>query len=137
LAGILDDDNWKKLGACEIECLSCIDYTPKTKTDDAVLVDNLERKNEINALLKAKKIAAIKPKSEIELMKEQNALLLERLERLENIKPVEAKLEVKISDDGRKKLEEKANELGITFRANIGNEKLLAKIQEIEPEFTL
>jgi len=38
---------------------------------------------------------------------------------------------------GKMNLEEKANELNIKFRPNIGNEKLLAKIQEIEPDFKI
>jgi hypothetical protein len=45
-----------------------------------------------------------------------------------------AEKEVK-SSDYRLKLEEKAKELNINFRQNIGDDKLLAKIIEIEPEF--
>ena len=135
LANILEDDNWKKLGACEIKCTKCIDYTPKTKTQAAIIVENTDRMNEVNTQLNSRKQALIKPKSEVELMKEQNEMLLKRLEALENIKPIEAKLEV--SNEGREKLENKASELGLKFRNNIGSEKLLSKIQLKEPEFTI
>jgi len=137
LANILEDDNWKKLGACEIKCTKCIDYTPKTKTQAAIIVENTDRMNEVNTQLNSRKQSLIRPKSEVELMKEQNEMLLKRLEALENIKTVESKLEVKVSDEGREKLEAKANELGLKFRNNIGSEKLLSKIQLKEPEFTL
>ena len=138
LQNILDDDNWKKLGVCEIECLSCIDYTPKTKTEKAISVENKERMDEINALLDTRKKASIKPKSELELIKEQNALLSKRLDDIENSKKIKGEdLKLQVDDDGRKKLEAKAAELGISFRASIGDIKLLKKIQEKEPEFTL
>ena len=42
-----------------------------------------------------------------------------------------------IGPDYRDLLEQKANELNITFRSNIGDVKLLGKIQEIEPEFKI
>jgi len=35
----------------------------------------------------------------------------------------------------REILEAKAQELGISYRSNIGNEKLLEKINEVEPNF--
>jgi len=40
-------------------------------------------------------------------------------------------------EDNRTLLKEKADELNITYRGNIGNAKLLEKIQEIEPEFKI
>ena len=52
------------------------------------------------------------------------------------LKYEEIKEEVKTSKN-RAKLEEKANELEIEYRANIGDAKLLDKILEVEPEFKL
>ena len=40
-------------------------------------------------------------------------------------------------DNIREQLKAKATSLNITFRSNLGNEKLLLKIQDIEPEFQL
>lgn len=60
----------------------------------------------------------------------QEALLAEMMERL---KALEDKGDDK-SDD-RVKLESKAKELNISFRSNIGDEKLLEKIKEVEPKF--
>lgn len=64
------------------------------------------------------------------LSEKQNALLQELQERL-------SLLEDKSNNktESRIKLEAKANDLNISFRANIGDEKLLEKIKEIEPEF--
>lgn len=60
----------------------------------------------------------------------QEALLKELEERL---RALENKGYEKSPE--RAKIEDKANELGISFRANIGDEKLLEKIKEVEPEF--
>jgi hypothetical protein len=42
-----------------------------------------------------------------------------------------------VIDSTREQLEAKAKGLNITFRSNLGNEKLLLKIQEIEPEYEI
>lgn len=124
LENILEDMNWIKVGACEIRCISVLDTD--TKKQDAELMTN------INDRIKSIMSGGEKPKTEIELLKEQNALLMKQIEMQNNSKPepVEASEE-------RKALEGKANELNIKFRANIGDVKLLEKIQEIEPEFTV
>lgn len=57
---------------------------------------------------------------------------------IENLKAQMAELLAdKASNNPRLKLEAKANELEISFRSTIGDDKLLLKIQEIEPEFKL
>lgn len=65
---------------------------------------------------------------ELESTKSMLNELAERMKALEE-KKIEADPEL------RAKLETKATELGIKFRENIGNEKLLAKINEVEPDF--
>ena len=74
-----------------------------------------------------------KQASDIAALKARNSTFEERLNALENGSndqkpPVESI---------RKDLEVKANTLGISFRSNIGDAKLLTKIQEIEPEFKI
>jgi hypothetical protein len=65
------------------------------------------------------------------LSEKQSKQLEEALKRLEVLENKSTK------DNARERLEAKAIELEISFRANIGNDKLLAKIQEIEPDFEL
>jgi len=132
LSNILEDDNWKKLGVCEIECLRCIDYTSATKTEKKIIVENVERKDEVNVLIKGRIKALIKPRSEVDLLREEIKELKESL----IVKAPKAGNVLEIACE-RVVLESKANELEIKFRANIGDEKLLAKIVEVEPDFKL
>lgn len=135
LENMLDDLNWKKVGACEMSCIKVLDTD--TNKEDISLMDSVN--NRINDYIKAKE----KPKSVKDLLEEQtkqNAALLERLEKLEQrkpIKPIEAKLETGFSESDRGVIESKANELGVSFRANIGTQKLLDKILINDPEFKL
>ena len=133
LANMLDDRNWVKIGACEIECISCIDYTPKTKTSKAVIVKNESRRKEVSDLILSTNKAAIKPKTAKDILKEQSEMMAKMAAKIEELK--ENKQPEKT--EGREVLEAKANELNISFRANIGDEKLLAKIVAVEPEFKL
>jgi hypothetical protein len=55
----------------------------------------------------------------------------------ETLKKMEAGNGGNDNSDDRKALEDKANELEITFRSNIGDDKLLEKINAIEPNFKL
>lgn len=128
LANCLDDDNWKKLGACEIECISCIDYTLPTKTAKEIIIRNDERKIEVNKIIKGQ--IKIKPKTEVELLKEEMAEMKKMLSPKKSIDKLDL-------GSTRKNIEEKANELDIKFRQNIGDEKLLDKIQEVEPDFKI
>ena len=62
----------------------------------------------------------------------------ERIASLEKGKPISKEqltAEVEMSEGDFLRI--KAKQLGIKFRENIGNEKLMAKIIEVEPEFTL
>lgn len=68
-------------------------------------------------------------KSKSEKLEAKLSEVLERLEALESNKGS--------NNLDRGALESKATELNITFRSNIGDDKLLAKIKEIEPNFEL
>ena len=72
------------------------------------------------------------------LAEDQEKELLNQADEIALFKERFAKLEAKInvnSSEERELLEQKANELNITFRSSIGDKKLLAKIQEIEQDF--
>lgn len=71
LENILADQTWKKLGACEISCVGVFDTETKTADTDMMKVIN----NRINSDVQA----GIKPKTEIELLKEQIASLTEKV----------------------------------------------------------
>ena len=73
--------------------------------------------------------AEVDYKAESEKQAKLNADLLERLEALEN--------KGNDKSDERISLENKANELNVSFRSTIGDEKLLAKINEVEPDYKL
>lgn len=66
-------------------------------------------------------------KTELEDQKKRNDDLESRLKALEG----------NGKSDEREALEVKANELEIKFRANIGDDKLLEKIKEVDPEYKL
>ena len=114
-----------------------------------VVIDSEPWIEKLNAALKVEvnndkidfKMLSEKQAKEIESLKANNQSFEERLKALEQIKPIESTLEVtkevkeQIDPELRVKLEAKANELGIKFHVNIGNDKLIAKIIEIEPEF--
>ena len=119
LENILEDMNWLKLGACEIECLRVLD-TESKKYDPELAIKVNER---IKSIIKGGE----KPKSEIDVLKEQIALLTEKV----NSPAKEEKSESRI------KLEAKANELNIKFRADISDDTLMERVVAIEPEFKL
>lgn len=62
-----------------------------------------------------------------------------RLQALEGTNPTDEELleQKKKAEECRLKLEIKAEELKIEFSPNIGDENLLKKIQEVEPEFNI
>ena len=120
LSDLLTDDAYKALGCCEISCVDCYD-------SGDVNAKHKERISEVNKSIKAVKQKA---KSKVQVLEDQNKDLMNRLEALE-AKGVDVKSTYRI------KLEEKANELDITFRANIGDVKLLEKINEKDSEFKL
>lgn len=76
LETILNDKNWEKLGACKIECINVFDAS--LKADNRVsLPDDIVAINE-----RIQKIITVgtKPKTEIDLLKEQNAELMEKMD---------------------------------------------------------
>jgi leucyl aminopeptidase (aminopeptidase T) len=125
LSDLLTDDAYKALGVCEISCIECYDAKDVKAKDKS-------RMDEVNKSIKAVKQKA---KSKVQLLEEENQKLKEQsksvMERLEALEKGNDKSE------NRVKLEEKANELEITFRANIGDVKLLEKINEKDKEFKL
>jgi hypothetical protein len=85
------------------------------------------------------------------LSEKQSAKMAEMMQRLEaledkkEVDPIDTILKEGLKNEANKEdskiirmqLEDKANELNISFRANIGDTKLLEKIQAIEPEFNI
>ena len=71
-----------------------------------------------------------KQSAKISEMEQRFAAFEERLKQAEGNKSGS-------DSENRANLEEKAKELNIQFRANIGDDKLLAKIHEVEPEYKL
>ncbi len=63
--------------------------------------------------------------------------LEKRIALMEVPKEAPNKPESPVIDSIREQLKVKAKELNIAFRSNLGNEKLLLKIQDIEPEYEI
>lgn len=106
--------------------------------DDDKEVDEVEKyQTMIDESLKAKQSGAIDYKAESEKQAKLNAELLKRIEAIEtgNKEGYNTPIMFEQRDKNREVLVQKAYELSITFRSNIGNAKLLEKIQEVEPEF--
>jgi len=121
LRNMLDDQAWKKLGACEISCVDCYDSKSPSVT-------NKDRMAAVNAEIVASLKAGIKPKTEVELLKEQvekaneqNKAMAERLERLEKSGDTEK--------ETRKALFNEAKELGLTPQKNILTDDLKALVE--------
>ena len=122
LENILTDQNWKKLGACEISCVNVYDSTNQKVSD----VESIEA---INNRIKSDIQQGIKPKTEIELLKEQIASLTEKVN---NPVTVEAKKETVDSPEKeiRKQLFIEAESLGLTPAKNVKTELLQALINK-------
>jgi len=118
LSDLLTDDAYKALGCCEIQCVDCYDSgNVTTKFPESMA--------EVNKSIKAIKQKA---KSKVQVLEEQVAeLLAEAKERKSGFD----------KSNYRIGLEKKAKELEITFRADIGDVKLLEKINEKDKEFKL
>lgn len=126
---ILADRNWQKLGACEISCVGVFDTETKAQDTEMMAAINNRIKSDIQA--------GTKPKTEIELLKEQIAALTEKVnspvipipfqetESFKNgieswsnnpdIKPAFKKLE----KERRESLFTEAKELGLTPAKNV------------------
>jgi len=121
---LLDDRNWLKLGACEISCVAVYDHSdPKN-----ILVDEVEA---VNAEIKALNQRGEKPKSEIEQLREQVAMLTEKI----NNPAVPEKKEEKedTEKDERVLLFAEAKEFGLTHAKNVKTDILkdmIAKAKE-------
>lgn len=123
LSDLLTDDAYKALGCCEISCVECSDSSD-------VKMKFTERMNEVNKSIKEIKQKA---KSKVELLEDENRQLkAESKSVMTRLEALEAKGFSKSNE--RIELENKANEFGITFRANIGDVKLLEKINEFKQQ---
>jgi hypothetical protein len=122
LENILEDQNWKKLGACEISCVGVFDT--ETKEQDVTLM------GKINDRLKASIQAGTKPKTEIELLKEQIASLTEKVN---NPVIVEKEIVTQLKED-RVHLFEEATELGLKPSRNIKTDILKDLIANAKKE---
>jgi len=125
IADLLGDLNWKKLGACEIECVGCYD-------SKSPLVKDTEKIAEINDRIKQSIKVGEKPKTEVQLLKEQNALIIEQnkamAERLEVLESATSSTD-EVREE-RKALFAEAKELGLTVKKNILTDDLKAMIEK-------
>lgn len=133
-----DGDNFNKFvkhmhlkGFMESEPPTVSKVLQKNKEGKYQEIDKTKWQLQVNKAVQSKGVPAkVDYKAEYEKQKAQNAGILERLEALESEK-------TKIKSSERIALEEKANRLEVKFRDNIGDTKLLEKIQAIEPDFKL
>jgi predicted metal-dependent TIM-barrel fold hydrolase len=107
---LLEDQNWKKIGACEISCVAVYDHLNPKEIDVEVMAA-------VNAEIKMSIQVGIKPKTEIDLLKEQIAALTEKINN-----PVVPEIKKEVKTEGgeptekeiRKALFTEAKELGLT-----------------------
>ena len=131
LANMLTDNNWKKVGACEVECVAVIDYEPATKTTKATSTPDNKRMQEVNDQIAAGIKQATKPKTAAQQLADQSDLMAEMSKQIAELKKDKEEAR-EVEKQFRADLETEANELGVSFRANIGDEKLSEKIQELK-----
>ena len=128
-----------------IRHISANKYTENPIVEKVIEIEN-GKINEIDVSLyqdiinKALKKETLKNDTDYKKLAEDQAAKIALLE--EKFSKLEAKSNNESSEENelsniRESLEQKANELNITFRSSIGDKKLLAKIQEIEPDFKL
>lgn len=118
-----------------------IKYLPNQNYKSATVIKVIEDGKEINEIGKYQSMVddVLKPKPSAGASVDYKALSEKQSSQLEEALKRIAALEDKGSEksDYRVSLEVKAEELDISFRANIGDAKLLEKIQQIEPDFKL
>lgn len=127
-------------GYAEAKVLEVIQTTFETKEENGKKFpvakhSNLDEVEKYQAMIDERLKPETKPGDAIDYKaksEKQEAQLKEMMERL---KALEEKQGGQVTSDMRQKLEAKANELEITFRSNIGDEKLLEKIREVQPDF--
>ena len=141
LENILEDQNWKKLGACEI---SCVDVYDSDKPSVSITADV----NVMNARINSDVQAGIKPKTEIELLKEQIASLTEKVNspgkeitgyettdgRKVSFTDKEVVTEKPAAENERMKLFTEAKELNLTPAKNIKTDILKDLIANAKKE---
>jgi len=126
-----------------IRHISANKYTENPIVEKVIEIEN-GKINEIDVSLyqdiinKALKKETLKNDTDYKKLAEDQAAKIALLE--EKFSKLEAKSNNESSEENelsniRELLEQKANELNITFRSSIGDKKLLAKIQEIEQDF--
>ena len=126
-----------------IRHISANKYTENPIVEKVIEIEN-GKINEIGVSLyqdiinKALKTETLKNDTDYKKLAEEQAAKIALLE--EKFNKLEAKSNNESSEENelsniRELLEQKANELNITFRSSIGDKKLLAKIQEIEQDF--
>lgn len=98
-----------------------------------VLIDGKDAGNEERYKAQAIVDEIVKPQTK-QLSDKQK---IQDLEKRIALMEVPKKKESPAIDTTREQLEAKAIELNIAFRSNLGNEKLLLKIQDIEPEYVI
>lgn len=120
LENALTDQNWKKLGACEISCVNAYNHPDLTTVPEMV--------NSINERIKKDIQQGTKPKSEIELLKEQIAALTEKINN-----PVITKEVDSTEKEIREQLFVEAKELGLNPAKNVKTDilkDLIAKAKD-------
>lgn len=79
IADLLTDERWKSLGVCEIECVDVFDSKTQVRDEHRIA--------EINKVIYDLANRNKKPLSELELLKQQNALLSQALETMKQAIP--------------------------------------------------
>jgi hypothetical protein len=122
LETILNDKNWEKLGACKIECINVFDASLKPGERVSIPEAVEEVNNRIQGLINS----GSKPKTEIDLLKEQIAALNEKInsqpifEGIDNVIKAGKKPEPEKTDkEIREELFAEAKELGLTPAKNV------------------
>jgi len=131
LTNILDDNNWKKLGFCSIECISCIDYTPPTKTSKKAIVENNDRMNEVNEQIKLSANKSKKPKTPAQLIEEQTELMKGMAKEIADLKKDKKPIAAPLEPAGNSILVEQYVQLfGKNPHPKMKDETMKAKIDE-------
>jgi hypothetical protein len=117
-----------------------IKYLPNQNYSSVTVVKVLEKGKELDQVKQYQSEVdnVLSPSNQVKgeidykaLSEKQSSQLGDALKRIEALEGKDD------NSEDRKALEGKANELNITFRSNIGDDNLLKKINEIEPDFKL
>jgi hypothetical protein len=135
LEQILEDRCWQKLGACEISCVNVFDSAEPS-------VSLPLEKQSINDRIKADIQAGTKPKTEIELLKEQIAALTEKVNEPKTVTSNDGKRTIIVDDNiaeedvvtPRAELFAEAAELGLNPAKNIKTDILKDLIANAKKE---